>query len=611
MIGFLTPLWLIAGIAAAIPLLIHLLRRRIGTRVEFPAVRYLARAEREHSRKLKLRNLLLMLLRVFTVLVIVLAAARPVLRAAGTGHAPTALALVIDNGLSSSLVSNGQPVLGALKDRAREVVRRATAEDKVWLFTADGAIAGGSRGTILDAIDRLEPLAGAGAPARAVAAAAALVRQDARQEHEVALFTDAQATTWRSPVILGDVRLRVFVPSSPLSRNRGVTSADAVPVRWTPRGAVRARILTPDSATYRITLDGRTLARGTAGRDEEVAVRAAPAERGWTAGGVEIEPDELRGDDVRHFAVWIGAPPGIAVHAAVGEFAKSAIDALIQADRVTSGNDIAFVPVDEAVRLPALLVVPSDPVRIGAANRALERLGVPWRLGPLKRGESAVRGPGARDAQAAQRLANVSATLRYTLIRRPGESGEVLATAGGEPWIVRGAGYVLIASPLLPAATTFPIRASFVPWLGDALSHGLTGTTGSVVMATPASAVPRPAIARELEVAGGARLPLTADTLQAPDRAGAYFFYRGGTRVGALVVNAEPEESVLARLGDDALKATLGTRQVGVAHDAPSLAAMVLSSAPRRSLLIPLVVAALVLVLAESVIAGTGVRRAA
>ena len=611
MIGFLTPLWLLAGIAAAIPLLIHLLRRRIGTRVEFPAVRYLARAEREHSRKLKLRNLLLMLLRVFTVLAIVLAAARPVLRAAGTGHAPTALALVIDNGLSSSLVSNGQPVLATLKDRAREVARRATAEDKLWLLTADGAVAGGTRGTILEAIDRLEPLAGAGAPTSALSAAAALVRQDARQEHEIALFTDAQATTWRSPVMLGDVRLRVFVPAAVVSRNRGVTSAEAVPVRWTPRGAVRARVLTPDSATYRITLDGRTLARGTAARDEEIAVRAAPAERGWTAGVVEIEPDEMRGDDVRHFAVWIGAPPGVAVHPAVGEFARSAIDALIQSERVASGNDIAFVPVDAATRLPALLVAPSDPVRLGAANRALERLGVPWRLGPVRRGETAVRGAGATDAQAAQRLANVSATWRYRLIRRPGESAEVLATAGGEPWIVRGGGYVLIASPLLPDATTFPVRASFVPWLGDVLSHGLTATSSSVVTATPGRAVPRPVIARELELPGGARQPLTTDTLQAPERAGAYFFFSGGARVGALVVNPEAEESDLARLEDDALGAKLGTRQARIAHDQKSLASMVLSSSPRRSLLMPLIVIALLLVLAESVLAGTGGRRAA
>ena len=49
---------------SGVPLLLHLLRRHIATRVEFPAARYLARAEREHSRTLRMRNLLLMLLRV-------------------------------------------------------------------------------------------------------------------------------------------------------------------------------------------------------------------------------------------------------------------------------------------------------------------------------------------------------------------------------------------------------------------------------------------------------------------------------------------------------------------------------------------------------------------
>src|SRR3712207_9045250 len=116
--SFLAPLWLALAGAAAVPLLIHLLRRRIGLRVEFPAVRYLARAEQENSRKLRLRNLLIMLLRVLAVLLVALAAARPVGRVAGVGHAPTALALVVDNSLSTSAVVEGQPVLDRLK-RAR------------------------------------------------------------------------------------------------------------------------------------------------------------------------------------------------------------------------------------------------------------------------------------------------------------------------------------------------------------------------------------------------------------------------------------------------------------------------------------------------------------
>ena len=85
------------GAAVSVPLLIHLLRRRIGLQVEFPAARYLARAERDHSRTLRLRNLLLMVLRVAAVLLLAMAAARPTAHLTGAGHAPTAIAIVIAN----------------------------------------------------------------------------------------------------------------------------------------------------------------------------------------------------------------------------------------------------------------------------------------------------------------------------------------------------------------------------------------------------------------------------------------------------------------------------------------------------------------------------------
>src|SRR5262245_30410740 len=113
--SFLSPWFLALAGAAAIPLLIHLLRRRIGLQVEFPAARYLARAEREHSRTLRMRNLLLMVLRVLAVLLIAVAAARPTARSAGAGHAPTALGIVLDNSLSTSVVEGGTPLLDQFK----------------------------------------------------------------------------------------------------------------------------------------------------------------------------------------------------------------------------------------------------------------------------------------------------------------------------------------------------------------------------------------------------------------------------------------------------------------------------------------------------------------
>src|SRR5258708_35423054 len=103
----------------------------------------------------------------------------------------------------------------------------------------------------------------------------------------------------QAPIVAG-------VPGTPPPPNRAVVSATAQPQRWTPRGAVAARVMAGDSTTYRIALAGRTLARGTVAPGEEILVRAAPPERGWVAGTVELDPDELAADNVRCFAVWIG-----------------------------------------------------------------------------------------------------------------------------------------------------------------------------------------------------------------------------------------------------------------------------------------------------------------
>src|SRR6478735_514047 len=141
------------------------MRRRAGARIEFPAVRYLVRAEREHSRDLRLRNLLLMILRVAAVLLIALAAAHPIIRVAGAGHAPTALAVVLDNSLSTSAVVGGRPVL-----------QRASASDRLWLITADGVVHGGTRDAVLDAAAHAEPFGGAGDLRAATSRAAVLAR---------------------------------------------------------------------------------------------------------------------------------------------------------------------------------------------------------------------------------------------------------------------------------------------------------------------------------------------------------------------------------------------------------------------------------------------------
>src|SRR5688500_17720045 len=184
--GFLAPWFLALGGLALVPLLIHLLRRRIGLEVEFPAARYLARAEREHSRTLKMRNLLLMLLRMLVIVLLALAAARPTARVGGTGHAPTALAIVLDNSMSTSLVQDGTPLLDRFKAMAADVLDGATPDDRLFLVTADGSVRGGSAAALRDEIDRARMHPGAGNLAAAVARAVAAVQSSGLPARQVA-----------------------------------------------------------------------------------------------------------------------------------------------------------------------------------------------------------------------------------------------------------------------------------------------------------------------------------------------------------------------------------------------------------------------------------------
>lgn len=604
--SFLAPLWLALAGVAAVPLLLHLLRRRSGTRVDFPAARYLLRAEREHSRRLRLRNILLMLLRVAAVILVALAAARPVTRIAGTGHAPTALAVVLDNSLSTAVVVDGRPQLDALRARALAAVEQATADDRVWLVTADGVVSGGTPTVVAEAVRRTATLAGAGDVSGAALRALALVRSAGLAERRLVVVTDGQATAWPEPLPLDEAQVVAFAPARDAPANRAVLSAEPHPERWTPRGALVARIGTADSTTFRVTVrsaggEERTLARGTAAPDSiagvaDVVVRAAPAERGWVGGRVELPPDELRADDVRPFALWIGAPPRVRVGESTGAFVRSALETIssgpLAPEGSAGGPAVAVVSADELDRLPALILAPADPVRIGAANRSLERAGVPWRFGAPRRGSTTLRGG---------RLDGISVRLRHTLEPRTATAADTLVTAGGEPWAIAGDRWVLVASPLVPDATELPVRAAFVPWLADLLTQHLAGEPGRVLAASPGDSLPRPDWAEAIETEGEAPAPLGAGPIAVPERPGVFFLRAEGRRVGALVVAAPPEESDLARLDADRLADRLGggARVVGVPA---RFDAAVFAGGGSRALVVPFLVGALLLLVAESLV---------
>ena len=136
MMGVLTPLFLLAAAAVIIPLILHLFHRQDRKRLVFPALRYLQRMNKDHARKIRLRQLLLLLLRMGAILFLVIAGSRPFLRNSQGMHEPTATVIILDNSMSSGFIRDDQQILENLKELALQGVKEASPEDRLWLIKA-------------------------------------------------------------------------------------------------------------------------------------------------------------------------------------------------------------------------------------------------------------------------------------------------------------------------------------------------------------------------------------------------------------------------------------------------------------------------------------------
>lgn len=586
----LAPFALLLGLAAAVPLWLHLRRRKVEMRIEFPAVRYLLRAERDHARELKVRNVLLMTLRVAVVLLLALAAAQPLARLGFGGHGPTALALVLDNSMSTGAVVEGRTVLAGLKDATGDVLRNARAGDRLWLVTADGVVIGGGVSALRDAIQRTVPLAGAGDLPAATRTAAALASGAGLSSGRVVVITDGQATAWPAQLPKSAVPVVVYAPNTPPPANRAVTGTVADPPHWAPRGALRATVLAREPVTWRAALGSETLARGTVAGGGTIEVRAAPAVHGWTAGVIELPPDELRADDVRPFALHVGPAPSVVVDPSAGPFARTAVAALAADGRVREGSGVRMASAEAATRGAALLFAPSEPARVALANRALERAGIPWRFGLRNAGPVVMHGDGLDGASA----------LRFYALERTGTvPSDTLVRVGGAPAIVAGDGWVLTAFALDPADSDLPLRASFLPWLDRTIARRLAADAGPVLDAAPLEWVTRPVWATGLEAPSGGVQVLQGTKFRAPSVAGVYFLRRGSERGGAVVVAPSAQESDLTRERAAAIAARFGAGSATGVDNVSRLASRAWTGSASRPVIVALLLAVLLLIAIE------------
>ncbi len=130
--SFVQPIFLAGLLLAAVPILIHLINRRRARRLDFSALEFLLRRDPRLARRLKMKELLLLLFRTLLVMAIPLALARPYLPAPSSGSAPLgaprSVVIVVDRGLEQWVdddrVDSYRPLWTRTVRKAREVLSR-------------------------------------------------------------------------------------------------------------------------------------------------------------------------------------------------------------------------------------------------------------------------------------------------------------------------------------------------------------------------------------------------------------------------------------------------------------------------------------------------------
>ncbi|MCC7179673.1 MAG: BatA domain-containing protein [Acidobacteria bacterium] len=313
-LSFLSPLYLLGALTIAVPIALHLFRRRTETVVDFPAVRLLVQSPVEQRRRRRLRELVLLALRVSALVLLAGAFARPYL-AGSTLAADTPVTVVaVDTSFS---LSNAQAFARA-RQRAEEAVQNAPRAHAVALVAFDESASTiveptTDRGAVVAAVGGLQAGASGTRYAAALAKAAELI---GARPGRVVFITDLQQGGWDAAAHAGladDIELEVVPVDGPL-QNLAVVSTER------REGRVVASLhnfgLEPRAVPVSLSVDGRVIERTSIDIPPQSAAHVAFDAPVPASGAASVAVEDVGGyaaDDVRHLVLDPTAAARIAV----------------------------------------------------------------------------------------------------------------------------------------------------------------------------------------------------------------------------------------------------------------------------------------------------------
>jgi hypothetical protein len=198
--AFLNPLFLFGAIAAAVPIIVHLVRRTRARKEPFPSLMFLRRIEQKTIRRRTLRNLLLLALRSTALLLLALAFARPyfpALVSSASAQQESSSLILIDGSYSMRYGD----VMARARKAALDIARDAPAYERVAV-----AVFGQSFDVLaplnrdhqpaIAAINQVQPGLEATDYEQAIAAADSVLKDAGAGARQIHLITDFQSGGW-------------------------------------------------------------------------------------------------------------------------------------------------------------------------------------------------------------------------------------------------------------------------------------------------------------------------------------------------------------------------------------------------------------------------------
>jgi len=234
---FLSMAFLAALPLAAAPILLHLLDRRRNVVIEWGAMQFLMEAATRRTSARKLKQWLLLLLRVLAVALLVLSLAQPLLPGNWFGNKERGETIfVVDNSMSMLRTTGDMSLFDAAIEHAAETIQEMPSGDSVrvllaspyptWAMGGSMRVDSGFREAIKDEMRELRPTHGRSDLLSALFTAAQAEVAPTQHKRRIVLLTDGQGSDWSIADDAGWKRFRDVLTSASIPTQLDVVELD-------------------------------------------------------------------------------------------------------------------------------------------------------------------------------------------------------------------------------------------------------------------------------------------------------------------------------------------------------------------------------------------------